>query len=90
MKRRLTLALLFLSLLVSIIPASAVDRNQAIENCRRTVGKPIVAECKRSGGSTEACRESARPQVKSCVRSAMGGGQRGCGMRAKMSGAPCL
>jgi hypothetical protein len=76
----------------SIVPASAVERNQAIENCRKTVGKPIVTACMRSGGSIEACRGSARPQVRACVQSAMGGqqGMKGCNNRTKVSGAPCL
>ncbi len=57
---------------VSIAPADALERNQAIENCRSSVGKPIVMACMRAGGgSLEACREKARPTVKACVQSAM-------------------
>ena len=81
----------FLSLLVSVVPASAVERNQAIEKCRNTVGKPIVTACMHRGGSLETCRESARPEVQLCVKSAMGfmGGVR-CGTpQQKVSGAAC-
>ena len=54
-----------------IVPASALELDQAIENCRNTVGKPMVTECMRAGGgSLEACREKARPRVKACVQSA--------------------
>ena len=56
----------------SIAPADALELNQAIENCRSSVGKPIVMACMRArGGSLEACREKARPTVKACVQSAM-------------------
>jgi hypothetical protein len=52
--------------------ALALELNQAIENCRSTVGKPIVVACMRSGGGTlESCREKAGPRVKACVQSAM-------------------
>jgi hypothetical protein len=92
-KSRLVLGTALFSVLVSVVPASAVERDQAIENCRKTVGKPIVTACMRSGGSIEACRGSAKPQVQACVRSATGGGQRGmrgCNSRQKLSGEPCL
>jgi len=67
-------ALLVTVLLVtaSIAPADALELNQAIENCRASVGKPIVMGCMRAGGgSIEACREKASPKVKACVQSAM-------------------
>jgi hypothetical protein len=51
--------------------AVALELNQAIENCRASVGKPIVVGCMRGGGNLEACRERATPKVKACVRSAM-------------------
>ena len=58
--------------ILAIIPASALELNQAIENCRNTVGKPIVMACMRSGGGNlESCRASAGPKVKACVQSAM-------------------
>ena len=95
MKLRLVLGVAHLSLLLSVVPASAVERNQAIENCRRTVGKPIFTACMRSGGSMEACRAVPRPQVRECVRSATGGGgqlrmRTFCNSRKKVSGEPCL
>jgi hypothetical protein len=49
----------------------ALELNQAIENCRASVGKPIVMDCMRGGGALDACRERATPKVKACVRSAM-------------------
>ena len=92
MKSGLVLGTAALSLLVSMVPASAVERNQIVEHCRATVGRPVYTACMRSGGSDEACRSSARPRVSACV-SAMGGqpGMRTfCNPRKKMSGVPCL
>src|SRR4249919_1267479 len=61
-----------LFLFSAAVPAPALELNQAIENCRSTVGRPIVMECMRGGGgSLESCRASASPKVKACVRSAM-------------------
>ena len=61
-----------LVLLFSVISGWALDLNQAIENCRSSVGKPIVMACLRVGaGSLEACRATAGPKVKACVQSAM-------------------
>jgi len=58
--------------LFAVVPAHALELNQAIENCRSTVGKPIVMACMRAGGgSLESCRASAGPKVKACVQSAM-------------------
>jgi CHAT domain-containing protein len=55
-----------------LVPASALELNQAIENCRNTVGKPIVMACMGAGrGNLESCRASAGPRVKACVQSAM-------------------
>lgn len=60
------------SSLASIVPADALELNQAIESCRNSVGRPIVMNCMRSGGgSLEACRETAKPKVVACVKSAM-------------------
>ena len=59
-------------LLLAAAPASAVDTKQVIENCRNSVGKPIVVACMRAGGkSVEACREKARPKVQACVAAVM-------------------
>src|SRR5712671_1055604 len=61
-----------LSFLFAVAPAHALELNEAIENCRSTVGKPIVMACMRGGGGNlEACRASASPKVKTCVQSAM-------------------
>ena len=58
-------------------PAAALTKEAAIENCRMTVGKPIVQGCMRAGGgpaggaNLEACRAKASPQVRACVMAAM-------------------
>src|SRR5262245_43007376 len=52
--------------------ALALTMEDAIENCRNTVGRPIVQACMRGGGSSmEACRARATPQVKECVQAAL-------------------
>ena len=49
-----------------------LTKEQAIENCRNSVGRPIVQACMRGGGgSIEACREQATPKVKACVIAAL-------------------
>jgi hypothetical protein len=58
-------------LVFAVTPAAAVDRNQLIESCRNSVGKPIVVACKQGGGDIEACREKARPKVQACVQAAL-------------------
>jgi CHAT domain-containing protein len=64
--------LLALPLILAAIPAFALTKEAAIENCRMTVGKPIVMACMRGGGSSfEGCREKARPQVVACVMAAL-------------------
>lgn len=50
---------------------SALEMNQAIENCRASSGKPAYVACKQSGGTHEACFAKARSIVQGCVRSAM-------------------
>jgi CHAT domain-containing protein len=68
----LSLISVIASCIVSIAPAVALELNQAIESCRNSVGRPIVMNCMRSGGgSLEACRETAKPKVMACVKSAM-------------------
>jgi CHAT domain-containing protein len=58
--------------IVSTVSAFALTKEAAIENCRMTVGRPIVQECMRGGGgSLEACRERARPRVQACVVAAL-------------------
>ena len=59
-------------------PASALSKEQAIENCRQTVGAPIVRACMQGmgkGGDREAnlatCRAGVFPKVKACVMAAL-------------------
>jgi CHAT domain-containing protein len=60
------------TLILSAGPAFALTKEAAIERCRMTVGRPIVQACFRAGGgSIEACREKARPQVVACVVAAL-------------------
>ncbi|WP_339038544.1 CHAT domain-containing protein [Bradyrhizobium symbiodeficiens] len=53
--------------------AAALSKEAALENCRMTIGKPIVQACMRAGGGAnlEACRAKASPQVRSCVMAAL-------------------
>jgi CHAT domain-containing protein len=52
--------------------AFGLSMETAIENCRMTVGRPIVMACMQSGGGTlEACRGRAKPRVQACVKTAM-------------------
>jgi CHAT domain-containing protein len=54
---------------------AALSKEQAIANCRETVGRPIVVACMRASGGGEAnfarCRETAIPKVKACVIAAL-------------------
>lgn len=52
---------------------NALTKEQAIENCRSSVGRPIVQACMHGGGggNIEACRELARPKVRACVIAAL-------------------
>ncbi|NEV77893.1 hypothetical protein DYI24_12680, partial [Rhodopseudomonas sp. BR0C11] len=52
-------------------PALALTKEAAVEQCRMSVGRPIVMECMRSGGGLEACRARATPRVRACVMAAM-------------------
>jgi CHAT domain-containing protein len=69
-------------LLGSTGSAIALTKEAAIENCRMTVGKPIVQACMRAGGgpaggaNLEACRAKASPQVKACVLAALNAANR--------------
>ena len=52
--------------------AFALTKEAAQENCRATVGRPIVQACMSGGGgSREACREQASPNVRACVIAAL-------------------
>jgi CHAT domain-containing protein/tetratricopeptide (TPR) repeat protein len=50
---------------------SALEKVQAIENCRASSGKPAYMACMQSGGTHDACFGKARAIVQSCVRSAL-------------------
>ncbi|MDH6259563.1 CHAT domain-containing tetratricopeptide repeat protein [Bradyrhizobium sp. BR13661] len=60
-------------LLGSTASAAALTQEAARENCRMTVGKPIVQACMHAGGGAdrEACRAKASPQVHACVLAAL-------------------
>src|SRR6476660_7254750 len=57
--------------------ASALSLDQARENCRETVGHPIVHACMQGmgGGDREAnlakCRAGVAPKMKACVQAAL-------------------
>ncbi len=53
--------------------AFALTKEQAIENCRNTVGRPIVQGCMAGNrnGDREACRALATPKVRACVMAAL-------------------
>jgi CHAT domain-containing protein len=57
--------------LLTISPSSALELNQAIEQCRASNGRPVYITCKQGGGTHEGCFEKARSVVQSCVKSAM-------------------
>ena len=64
--------LLAFPLILTTVPALALTKEAAVENCRMSVGKPIVIACMRGGGNSfEGCREKARPQVVACVIAAL-------------------
>jgi CHAT domain-containing protein len=58
--------------------ASALSKEQAVENCRQSVGSPIVRACMQGmgkGGDREAnlatCRAGVLPKMKACVMAAL-------------------
>jgi tetratricopeptide (TPR) repeat protein len=51
--------------------ALALTHEDALENCRATVGRPIVQACMRGGGDRESCRAQASPKVRACVIAAL-------------------
>lgn len=51
--------------------AFALTQEDALENCRATVGRPIVQACMRGGGDREACRAQASPKFRACVIAAL-------------------
>src|SRR4051812_16472173 len=71
-KSKIALALVQLVIIGSGTPASALSKEAALENCRMSVGRPIVQACMRAGGgSLEACRQKASPSVRSCLMAAL-------------------
>jgi CHAT domain-containing protein len=61
-------------LLGSAGSALALTKEAALENCRQTVGRPIVQACMKGGGGgadREACRAKASPQVRACMLAAL-------------------
>jgi CHAT domain-containing protein/tetratricopeptide (TPR) repeat protein len=64
--------LVVLDILMSVSPVTALTIEQARENCRASVGRPIVQNCMRSGGGDlETCRTKATPKVHACVQAAL-------------------
>jgi tetratricopeptide (TPR) repeat protein len=66
--------LLTILLVGSAQSAFALSKETAVENCRMTVGRPIVQACMRASGGAgnlEACRAKASPQVRACVMAAL-------------------
>jgi hypothetical protein len=66
--------LLAILLVGSAQSAFALSKEAAVENCRMTVGRPIVQACMRASGDSgnrEACRAKAHPQVRACVMAAL-------------------
>lgn len=60
--------------MVTASAAQALSLEAAVENCRMTVGRPIVQACMRSSGGAgnmEACRAQAKPTVRACVKAAL-------------------
>ena len=73
----------FALLIAGIFPldrAAAISASETLENCRATIGRPVVRACvqnrlQRNGGYPQqhlsACRETASPAVRSCFQTAM-------------------
>jgi CHAT domain-containing protein len=62
------------ALIGSASRVSALSLEAAIEQCRMSIGRPIVISCMQSSGgyeSLEACRAKAKPRVQACVKAAM-------------------
>src|SRR5262245_61130820 len=74
MTRKLQLALLMFGSIVVVLPgvAWALSTEQAREQCRATVGRAFVQQCKGGDDSKlEACRAKASSVVKPCVAAAL-------------------
>jgi CHAT domain-containing protein len=73
-----TCSIALVAVIAASEPASALSKEQAVANCRETVGHPIVHACMQAlgkGGDREAnlaqCRAGASPKVKACVIAAL-------------------
>jgi CHAT domain-containing protein len=51
--------------------ALALTKEQAVENCKSTIGYPIFKSCMRGGGNRAACKAQASPKVHDCVIKAL-------------------
>lgn len=59
----------------ALIATSAIAQSVALERCRETVGRAIVARCMQQGeGNVESCRAKASPAVRRCMAENGGGG----------------
>ncbi len=56
---------------VAIVPAFALELEQARESCRNSIGRPTYMACKQSGGPHEVCMARAKAAATPCVRNAM-------------------
>jgi len=64
-----------LAALMMLLPgspeANALTKEQALEACRQSVGKPYVQSCMRAGGDMASCRAKIHSTVRDCVISAL-------------------
>jgi CHAT domain-containing protein len=51
--------------------ALALTKEEAVENCKSTIGRPIVKSCMRGGGNRAACKAQATPKVHDCIVKAL-------------------
>ena len=71
---------IFFAMVFTSGQAAAIPASQALENCRASIGRPVVRACIQQrlydhGGFPQqhlsACRETATPAVKGCFQNAM-------------------
>ncbi|HEX7883773.1 MAG TPA: CHAT domain-containing tetratricopeptide repeat protein [Afipia sp.] len=70
-KSVLAALLVLLCSFITTLPASALELEQARENCRNSIGRPTYQACKQGGGPHEACMARAKAAATPCVRNAM-------------------
>jgi CHAT domain-containing protein len=51
--------------------ANALTKEQAVESCKQSVGRPFVQSCMRAGGDRETCRAQIFSRVRDCAISAL-------------------